>query len=187
MAQEARTQRQLHALEVEFGLPAHEILDTINRRNRCKIAVRGAIAERHLIRLLEQFKQRSMIDDFEDFDVDGRPDIRVDVGGRFYFVECKNVEKEKARKGGVSPTITVDFQRTRAPIGHPDLRYYAPDEFQVLAACLWNRTQEWRFLFVATRDLPRHAKYAARLSAKVVVGEPTGAWTDDLAALLKVL
>src|SRR4051794_25979908 len=176
MEDAGRTQRQLHELEAEFGLPAHEILDTINGRNRCKIAVRGAVAERHLIRLLDHLKQRGQIDGYEDFDVDGQPDIRVDVGGRSYFIECKNVEKEKPRKRGPSPSITVDFQRTRAPIGHPELRYYAPDEFHVLAACLWNRTQQWQFLFAATRDLPRQPKYLDRLSPKVVVGEPAGVW-----------
>jgi hypothetical protein len=35
-----RVDAQLHELEREFGLPAREILDVINRRNRCKIAVR---------------------------------------------------------------------------------------------------------------------------------------------------
>ena len=44
----------LEALEDEFGLPALEILDIINRRNRCKIAVRGAIAEAHLLRHLRR-------------------------------------------------------------------------------------------------------------------------------------
>jgi hypothetical protein len=195
----AGTARQLHALEEEFGLPAAEILDTINRRNRCKIAVRGAIAEAHLIRRLGELQRRGAIGGFEDFDRDGYPDVRVDLSGRSFLVECKNVQKEGLQDTGgrapprrrgrtpAPPSITVDFQRTRAPIGHPELRYYAPDEFQVLAACLWNRTQQWDFLIVATRDLPRHATYRDRLATRVVVGEPPGVWTDDLAALLRTL
>jgi hypothetical protein len=43
-----KEEKLLHALEREFGLPAEQILDVINRRNRCKIAVRGAIAEWYL-------------------------------------------------------------------------------------------------------------------------------------------
>jgi hypothetical protein len=128
----------------------------------------------------------------------------TDTAGQLHALEAEfglpgaeNVQKEdEGRAGGgassrgrrlTPPSITVDFQRTRAPIGHPGLRYYAPDEFHVLAVCLWNRTQQWGFVFVATRDLPRHATYRDRLASKVTVGEPPGIWTDDLAALLRGL
>jgi hypothetical protein len=95
---------QLHVLEREFNLPANEILDIINRRNRCKIAVRGAIAEAFLIRYLRALRAARTIDDFEDFDKDGYPDCRVDIDGRSFFVECKNVEKLKeTKRPGVTP------------------------------------------------------------------------------------
>lgn len=182
-------EEQLHELEREFGLPAREILDVINRRNRCKIAVRGAIAEAHLIQMLRRLRDAGTIDGFEDFDIDGHPDCRVAIGGQSFMVECKNVEKE-TRPG--SP-VTIDFWRTRAPIGRAWERYYSPDEFQVVAACLWNRTGTWEFLFAATADLPRHSEYQDRIYNRVTVdatatlsdGSPL--WTPDLPALLRRL
>jgi hypothetical protein len=194
------TGEQLHQLEQEFGLPAREILEVINRRNRCKIAVRGAIAEEYLIRTLRDWKSTGAIVYFEDFDIDGQPDCRVDdVAGRSFTVECKNVEKLKPpkkppkRPAKTPKAITIDFQRTRDPKGVAGARYYLPSEFDVVAACLWNRTGKWEFLFAATKDLPRHKKYPDRLSnrlpvdpgAKLPDGSPI--WTDDLPALLRRL
>lgn len=183
---------QLHDLEREFGLPSREILDIINRRNRCKIAVRGAIAEAHLIVHLRRLVESGAIDGFEDFDLDGMPDCRVDFGGRSFLVECKNVEKlgETKRPRKEVPPVTIDFWRTRAPVGKAWERYYSPDEFQVLAACLWNRTGAWEFRFAATAELPRHPSYEDRILNRVVVdvapsvpGEPP-LWTPDLPSLL---
>lgn len=190
---DARVTQELHALEAEFGLSALEILDIINRRNRCKIAVRGAIAESHLLQLLKKLQQARAIDGFEDFDLDGHPDCRVDFGGRSFLVECKNVEKLKRVREADTAPITIDFQRTRAPIGKPHERYYHPSEFQIVAACLWNRTGRWDFRFAATEDLPRHATYSDRLSHRISValeevqtGAP-GVWTASLPTLLRRL
>lgn len=173
---------RLHTLEEEFGLSAVQILDTINNRNRCKIAVRGAIAEAHLIRELTRLKTAGSIDGFEDFDQDGHPDCRVDVNGKSFLVECKNVQR------GTRGPITIDFWRTRAPIGRPWERYYATDEFQVVAACLWNRTGNWEFRYAATVELPRHPSFTDRLTNKQTV-EPSapGLWTPDLIGLLSRL
>jgi hypothetical protein len=187
--------KQLHALEDEFGLPAGEILEIINRRNRCKIAVRGAIAEAYLIRLLRQLREAGTIDDFEDFDIDGHPDCRVDIAGRSFLVECKNVEKlnPTRRPRRTEPPITIDFQRTRDPKGVAGARYYLPNEFDVVAACLWNRTGRWEFLFAATSELPRHAKYPDRIGNRVKIpvplNQPSGSllWTNDLPSLLNRL
>lgn len=160
---DARLRSELHALEAEFGLSALEILDIINRRNRCKIAVRGAIAEAHLLRLLREMKDAGDISEFEDFDRDGYPDCRVDYHGRPFLLECKNVRNRS------SGDVDIDFQRTRNPIGRPWERYYLPSEFEVVAACLWNRSRRWEFVFAATADLPRHPDYRDRVAPKVVV------------------
>ncbi len=154
--------RSIHELEEEFGLSAHQILDVILRRNRCKIAVRGAVAEAHLLGVIGELRTTGVITAFEDFDRDGYPDVRIDFEGRGFLVECKNVEKEKR-----AAAVTVDFQRTRNPIGKPWERYYRPSEFDILAACLWNRTGRWEFRYIATADLPRHEKYPDRLSNRV--------------------
>jgi len=186
---------ELHALEREFGLSAREILNVINQRKRCKIAVRGAIAEEYLLRSLSDLQAQGVIERHEDLDIDGQPDVIVQYAGCAYRVECKNVEKEK-RKTGISP-ITIDFQRTRAPKGKPWERYYDVSEFEVIAACLWNRTHQWEFRYAATRDLKPHLLYGApeygqRLDNHVTVEIDDSApwigrsaiWTSDLPALL---
>jgi hypothetical protein len=172
---------QLHALEVEFGLSAREVLDVINNRNRCKIAVRGAIAEAHLVRLLRELRARGHIEAFEDFDRDGYPDCSVAYRGRSFLVECKNVRKR------TQGPISIDFQRTRNPIDRKWERYYLPTEFDVVAACLWNRTSQWDFLFAATIDLPRHAAYPERITTRVVVDTrpvPGSVWSRRLLDVL---
>ena len=178
---------ELHALEHEFGLPAWEILDTINRRNRCKIAVRGAIAEAHLIRHLRRLEEAGYIQGFEDFDRDAYPDCRVDYDGRSFFVECKNVQKQKRQRGETEP-VTIDFKRTRNPMANPEARYYGPEEFEIVAACLWNRTRQWVFRFAVTADLPRHPQYPDRILDIVTVDvAESPIWTANLAILLSRL
>jgi hypothetical protein len=179
---------ELHALEREFGLPAAEILDTINRRNRCKIAVRGAIAETHLLRYLRTLVASGAIERFEDFDRDGYPDCRVDYAGRSFLVECKNVQKLDRPEGLRAVPIRIDFQRTRNPIDRKWERYYLPDEFQIVAACLWNRTGRWEYRFAATADLPRHPQYPDRLATSQTVQLEEGPlWTASLPRLLERL
>lgn len=178
---DAPSPAQLHALEAEFGLSAREVLDIINSRNRCKIAVRGAIAEAHLIRYLRTLRAGGEIERFEDFDRDGYPDCRVDYRGRSFLVECKNVRKR------VRGAIDVDFQRTRNPIDRRWERYYLPTEFDIVAACLWNRTGRWEFLFAATAELPRHPLYPDRVATSVVVMPPGGGstiWSQHLPEVL---
>ncbi|HEY1350495.1 MAG TPA: hypothetical protein VGF67_12805 [Ktedonobacteraceae bacterium] len=182
-------ERKLHDLEVEFGLSASEILDSINRRNRCKIAVRGAIAEAHLYRYLKDLSDKGLIDAFEDFDQDGHPDCSVTFASHTFLIECKNAEKEQHP----ASRITIDFQRTRNQKADPSGRFYSPDEFDIVAACLWNRTREWRFCFAATRSLPTHPHYPHRLSNHVLVdsgdlvSETQRIWLHSLPDLLKRL
>lgn len=180
--------RELHQLETEFWLPAYDILDIINRRNRCKIAVRGAIAEAHLLRHLRELTNKGLISGFEDFDRDGYPDCRVDINGQSFLVECKNVQKPRWKEGRGPEPIAIDFQRTRNPIDKKWERYYLPSEFQIVAACLWNRTSEWAFRFASTQRLARHADYPDRLATvQIVEPDPDQVWTVDLPQLLHSL
>jgi hypothetical protein len=183
------TEQKLHDLEAEFGLSASEILDIINQRNRCKIAVRGAVAEAHLNRYLKNLYVQGIIEVFEDFDRDSYPDCSVTFASQTFLIECKNVEKEK-RPG--SP-ITIDFQRTRNQKDDPSGRFYSPDEFDIVAACLWNRTKEWKFRFAATGSLPGHLRYLNRISNHVTIDtgqllpEVKQVWFSYLPDLLQLL
>jgi hypothetical protein len=164
---EAPTVAQLHALEVEFGLSAREVLDIINSGNHCKIAVRGAIAEGYLIRYLRGPQERGEVDGFEDFDRDGYPDCRVDYRGHAFLVECKNVKADDRQ----AHRVEIDFQRTRNPIGRPWERYYLPTEFDVVAACLWNRTGRWEHLFAATGTKAYQLRAPIREAIAALKGE----------------
>lgn len=179
--------RQLHTLEIEFGLSAAEILDVINHRNRCKIAVRGAIAEAHLKLYFERLVEAGQLERFIDFDRDGYPDYEVVYQGETLLVEVKNV-RQYSGKNPDAP-IRVEIQRTRAPIGKPWERYYAPSEFAIVAACLWNRTRQWEYRFAAVETLPRHPQYPDRLATIVPVDRdpeqvPGSIWYRALPELL---
>lgn len=177
------SESQLHELEPEFGPSAHEILTVILNRNRCRIAVRGAIAEAHLLRELRRLQDSGAIESFQDFDRDGYPDVKVVREGKSFLIECKNVERK------IRGQITVDFQRTRNPIDTKWERYYLPTEFDVLAACLYNRTERWEFRYAATKNLQRHRLYPDRLSNRVKLPDAPAiendAWSSSLVHVLE--
>ena len=178
-----------HELESQFGLPASDILNVIKQHNRCLISVRGAIAEEHLRRGLVQLQQQRAIEGFEQMDRDGYPDFEVRFSGQTFLIECKNVEKQKTQSP--NERITVDFQRTRNQRLGPERRFYKPDEFDILAACLWNRTGRWTFVYVATKHLPQHPLYSDRIYNRVVVpladDRPASPWSESLTDILDQL
>ena len=60
-----------HALELEYGLTAQELLDAIDRRFRLKVALEGAVAEVHFERKLRIASREGWLTSYEDHDVDG--------------------------------------------------------------------------------------------------------------------
>lgn len=179
--------RKLHQLEEQFQMSAVEILDMVLSNNRLHIAVKGAVAQEHLRKYLEGLLKRGVLESFEQIDRDGQPDFRLVFRGRSYLLECKNVEKEK-RVGG---PVTVDFQRTRAPKEAPHLRYYHEDEFELLAACTFNRSGKWEFRFIRTAVLDRRAApHDDRFLNRVFVDGSAsygGHWSSDLIDVLHEL
>ena len=86
---------------------------------------------------------------YEWFDQDGVPDFTVWLTtGRIITIEVKNV-----RSG--DGALRVETQKTRASKGDPMSRFYRADQFDVLAACLYNRTGRWEYLFARTAELRR--------------------------------
>jgi hypothetical protein len=53
------------------------------------------------------------------------------------------------------PAYKVEIQKTRNAIGGGPTRGYRVDEFDILAACLFNHTHEWTYLYVPSRALRR--------------------------------
>lgn len=147
-----------HELEEEFDLTSVEILEIIARRSRLSVAVRGGVAEHHLLRALGAAGE---VVGVELIDRNGGPDARVALrDGRVVLVECKNVSPHPYADG--SPKVEV--QKTRSQRNDPAGRFYRPDQFDVVAACLFAVTGRWEFRFKATKSMDRHPGHPDRLA-----------------------
>lgn len=143
-----------HPLEKKFNAPYWDILDAIMAGFRAQVDVRGKLAELYLQRELVGLKKSGIIEDFDWRDKDGKPDFGVTVSGRLLQVEVKNV-----RGGSViwddPPGFMLELQKTRNSLLGRSTRSYPVTSFDVVAACLFNQTGHWRYLYIATRNLGR--------------------------------
>jgi restriction-modification system family protein len=154
-----------HKLLDELQIAPEALLDLISSASRLKMAVRGWVAESHLETHLKSICQ---ISECTRLQGDGRPDISLRwKGGQPILVECKNVLRT-TYAGGIPK---LDFQRTRASKSDPCSRYYSPDEFQVVAACIHPITETWTFKFALTTDLPPHTSCTGRIDNNIRVGD----------------
>jgi len=165
----------VHQLAREFEMSEAAVLDLIAGARRLKMAVRGWVAEQHLV---EKLQRIDGITDCERIETDNSPDIQLRFeGSDLLYVECKNVLRPPAKNGAAR----VDFQRTRTSKADPCSRYYSPDDFDVLAACLHARTERWEYSFALTRELDRHRKCVGKLSNNVVID---ARWREDVRGIL---
>lgn len=65
---------------------AVEILDMVLSNNRLHIAVKGAVAQEHLRKYLENLHDYGVLEDIEKIDKDGQPDFRIVFEGRSYLL-----------------------------------------------------------------------------------------------------
>lgn len=176
----------VHRLEREFDLPAAEILEIVDERRRLGVALRGGVAEHHLaghLRALPQVAEARPIDE------DGRHDFDVALAGGggvtgggvtgdgVLRLECKNCSPTPFADG----TPKVEVQKTRASKEDPAGRYYRVDQFDVVAACLYPATGEWRFRFKRAADLDRREDYPDRIAPIQRIDDT---WADGLGDLL---
>lgn len=179
LAEKALASRSsLHSLSAEFKLSSQEVLDLIEsvHARRLKVAVRGAVAEEHLFRFLRG--SAGIRSCFRPPSDDG-PDLFVDLlDGSRLAIECKNVLRKLSGRG----LPRLDFQRTRAAKSDPCSRYYSPQDFDVVAACLHAVSEEWRFAFAPSRHLEPHGRCPGKLASQVVIDER---WTSDPLAAFK--
>jgi hypothetical protein len=165
-----------HSLEQSFNLTAHEILDIIHGRMRLEVAVKGGVAEYHLGRLLQA---DPAVATATALDQDAQPDFDVRMSnGNVVLVECKNVSPEPYANGD----FKVEVQKTRATSGDPAGRLYRPEQFDVVAACLYSPTRRWDFRFIRSSQLSRHHAHPNRLAAAHRVD---GRWSDTLQEALE--
>ena len=164
------TDAQRHELEREYGLTKDEILDAINRRFRAKVTLEGAVAEVHLGKHIQTLRDSGVIRRFEVHDRDGYPDYSIWLRGRKdspLRVECKNIRNsdEAYRKGGEITAYKVETQKTRASKGDKSSRFYAFDQFEILAVCLGKKTHDWtQFMFIESKHLAKHPKYKMKMA-----------------------
>jgi len=165
----------VHELSRELELTEMEVLDLITSARRLKMAVRGWVAEEHLVRMLRKVKG---VTDCERLDIEGGADISLRYeASNPLLVECKNV-LYKTRKDGCA---RLDFKRTRTSKKDPCSRYYSPDDFDVVAACTHAVTQRWEYAFSLTRSMDPLAKCPDKLSDNVVLDER---WSKDIRGIL---
>ncbi|HEX7054747.1 MAG TPA: hypothetical protein VF211_12545 [Burkholderiales bacterium] len=167
----------LHALAKEFDLPERKVLDLISQRRMLKMAVRGSVAEEHLVTALAAIPG---VTDCRRLQDDRGPDVALTFRGRPITVECKNSSRVPTKEG----LEKIDFQRTRASKADPCSRYYKPYEFDIVAACIHAVTEKWEFKYAATRDLDPHPTCIGRLSNNVKLDRR---WTTQAMTVLERL
>jgi hypothetical protein len=162
--------RIVHPLAQEFQMTADEILQLISGASRLKMAVRGWVAEKHLI---DALRDRPGVSECSGLTVEGGPDIQLRYeGGPFITIECKNVLRRKTAEG----LPKVDFQRTRASKADACSRYYSTEDFDVVAACLHAVTEEWKFKYILPVKLRAHGKCPGKITNNIQIDE---LWSED--------
>jgi len=185
-----------HPLEEKWNTSAADILTAIEHGFRAQVDVKGKLAEYYLFKRLQELEKDGLVKNVQWPDRDGQPDFLVDVRDRTLRIECKNVRSPQATKGGTArrklPAVAqlvaarVEIQRTRNSKDGTPTRGYRADEFDMLAACLFNVTGRWKFLYVVTHDLRRREKLPDQLEIMQPVPlHPDGPWVDDLEAVVK--
>ncbi len=168
----------LHGLAKEFAMPEKKVLDLISERRMLKMAVRGSVAEEHLVTALRAVPG---VANCHRLEADHGPDVALVFQGKSLRVECKNSSRVRTKDG----LEKIDLQRTRASKADPCSRYYKPAEFDLVAACIHAVTEKWEFKYAKANELDLHATCSGRLSNNVKLDHR---WSRDASeALLKAV
>ena len=144
-----RTNTIGHPVERMLNASARDILDALENGFRARADLKGKLAELFMSRPLDELQRADVIDHYEWFDQDGVPDLTIwFTDGTLTQLEVKNV------RSGRGP-LRAETQKTRASRADPMSRYYRVDHFKVIAACLFNATRQWDYVFARTADLLR--------------------------------
>jgi hypothetical protein len=146
-----RTNTIGHPVERMLNASARDILDALENGFRARADLKGKLAELFMSRHLDGLQRDGVIDRYEWFDQDGVPDFTVWFrDGSDIKLEVKNVRSGKG-------SLRAETQKTRASRGDPMSRYYRVAHFEVIAACLYNATGSWDYVFARSADLVRLA------------------------------
>lgn len=165
----------LHELEQAYDVSAHALLDIVNSNPRAAMTVRGSVAEHHLGLALDA---DPLVADAVKGRREGPPDFIVTLAdGRQATIECKNASPVRYADG----TPKVEVQKTRTSQGDPTSRFYGPEAFDVVAACMYGPTGDWTFRYRRSRDLAPHALHAGKIAPLQRID---GTWTGSLVEAL---
>jgi hypothetical protein len=160
-----RTNTIGHPVEKLLNASARDILDALENGFRSRADLKGKLAELFMSRHLDGLQRDDEIDHYEWFDKDGVPDFTIwFTDGSVTQLEVKNV------RSGNGP-IRVETQKTRASQSDPMSRYYKVSQFNIVAACLFNATGRWEYLFARSRDLAKHPSNADYLATMQQIGK----------------
>jgi hypothetical protein len=173
----------VHELEDLLKAPASDIMEAILKGFRARVDVKGKLAELYLHRYLKDLEDNGVIQSLEWRDKDGLPDFAFKFKRKGYQMECKNLRNEVYRKPVIS--YKVEIQRTRNSKDGINTRSYRVDYFDILAACTFNQTGKWDFIFIRADDLeivsdnPELLKIMQRVPTEII-----GPWKRDLIDVL---
>jgi hypothetical protein len=171
-----------HHLEQKFNAPVADILEAIEHGFRAQVDVRGKLAELYLHRHLERLRTKNKITSIQWHDADGQPDFEVVMpDGRKLRVECKNIRSDESYS--IERGCKVEIQKTRGGRDKSGrkTRGYMSNYFDVLAACTFNQTGDWRFRFIAANRLACREddpQILKTMQPVPLAGEDEG-WFDD--------
>lgn len=170
--------RVLHPLEESLRASGWAILTAMGRQRMAVMNVKGQLAEYYLNEYLDKLVLAGQIATYE-WRLES-PDFSVSRHGQTYTVECKNMRKENPKKGAQDPWW-VETQRTRDSKKGEDTRAYSASDFDILAVCLFNRTQEWKYWFVANHCLGRRpANNDLLLVHQDMPNQPNTVWHENI-------
>ncbi len=178
-----------HPLEKALNASAKDILDAVQNGFRAQVDVKGKLAELYLFRELQLLAGQGVVSDLHWSDRDGEPDFFVSYEGRRRSIQCKNVRTgQQYRTGENEGSFKVELQKTRGgvdPKSGEKTRLYRPQEFDVVAVCLFNQTGAWEFLYARANDLARHRKHPERLEVMHPIPQLAAPpWYADLRQVL---
>jgi hypothetical protein len=178
-----------HPLEEEMKASARQILDAVSHGFRTKVDVKGKVAELLLKKdHLDPLVDAGILGAVTWHDSDGEPDFELQLRGRPapLRLECKNVRSGPLPRRGGQAAMRIEIQKTRNSKDGSNTRSYRLGQFELLAACLFNQTGRWEYLFARAIDLARGGDSPDLLKTmQPVTTEPVGSWTPDLARLLR--
>ncbi len=177
-----------HPLEEKLKSSARDILDAILGGRRAQTDVKGKLAELHLYNHLKNIEQSKAISDLKWLDFDGQPDFAFVHRSYELHLECKNVRdkvyasKNNERYKPYRGSPQIETQKTRnSQDPKNNTRAYDVNEFDIVAACLFNQTGRWEFRFALSTALERRPENPNLLGTyHPVYDSDDGPWSENI-------